>query len=177
MGLGARGGLGSLALKPVFAAWTDAGLRWLARYEGRPVWRGLLVGEPLVRVWEAGERAPASVALTGPGGRRTTLLVRGRRVEYADTQEPGHYRLEWEGAAGGRAHAETWAVNLDRASGEGDLTPAASVPWRPLRPSALRSDFDAAVSGSEARAGLLAVLAALLAFEAFLAAPRREESA
>lgn len=164
----------NLALKPVFAAWTDAGLRWLSRYEGRPRWRSLKVGERLVRTWAPGERLPTRVALRGPGGRRTALLVRERRVEYEDTREPGLYFLEWEGF-GGKPALEAWAVNLDRAAGESDLTPAAVLPWKALRPERLREDFEAAVHGREARAGLLAAAALLLLLEAGLAAPRRQE--
>ncbi|MEK7745749.1 MAG: hypothetical protein AAB576_03720, partial [Elusimicrobiota bacterium] len=107
------------------------------------------------------------------GGRRTALLVRERRVEYEDTREAGLYFLEWEGE-GGRAALEAWAVNLDRASGESDLTPAAVLPWRTRRPERLREDFEAAVHGREARTGLLGAAAALLLLELALSAPSRE---
>ena len=165
----------NLSLKPVFAAWMDSGLRWLARYDGRPLWRSLKVGEPLARVWEPSERAPSRVSLRGPGGRRTVLLVKDRRVAYDDTREPGLYVLEWEGGPedGARPVAEAWAVNLDRAGGESDLSAAASVPWKTMRPASLREDFDAAVHGREARTGLLAAALLLLLLELVLSAPPR----
>ncbi|MBI5597824.1 MAG: BatA domain-containing protein [Elusimicrobia bacterium] len=165
----------NLSLKPVFAAWVDAGVRWLARYDGRPRWRALKVGEPLERVWDPSERAPSRVSLRGPGGRRTALLVKDRRVVFEDTREPGHYVLEWDGGPedGARPVAEAWAVNLDRSGAESDLTPAAVPPWKALRPGSLREDFDAAVHGREARSGLLAAALLLLLVELVLSSPPR----
>lgn len=164
----------NLALKPLFTAWADSGLRWLSRYEGEPQWRALKVGEHLIRTWAPGERVPSRVALRGPGGRRTVLLVRERRIEYEDTREPGLYFLEWEGT-GGKASLEAWAVNLDRSLGESDLAAPSIIPWKTLRPEHIREDFETAVHGREARTGLLGAVAALLLLELALSAPRREK--
>lgn len=166
----------NLALKPVFAALADVGLRHLTRYEGRESWRSLRVGEPISRAWAPGERAPSKVVVRGPGGRRTTLIVSDRRVEYSDTREPGIYVLQPLGGVEDGAEAEVYAVNADRGGAEGDLTPAKGLPWIPLGLDTAREDFLRGVYGREAQGAVLA--AVLLAFwlESLLSRPRRAEA-
>ncbi|MFH1726022.1 MAG: BatA domain-containing protein [Elusimicrobiota bacterium] len=182
-------GWSNLALKPVFTAWVDVGLRWLSRYSGRQKWRTLSVGEPIVRVWASGEAAPPRAQVRGPGGRRAVLIVRDRRLEYQDTREPGMYFLRpmggtdtgrepgssaqrQEGRWGADASPEAFAVNLDRTGPEGDLAPVSKPPWTSLRPDALREDFLRSVYGREVRTGALALVLVLLVMEAFLCRPR-----
>lgn len=168
----------NLALKPVFTAWVDTGLRHLTGYTGRVKWRTLKVGEPIRRAWTAGELAPGKVQIRGPAGRRTMLLVRDRKVEYGDTREPGLYFLHplgasRPGAGGGDSSSgvEAYAVNVERSTGEPDLTPAARLPWTRLRPDKLREDFFRSVYGREGRTGALLLIVLLLALESFLARP------
>lgn len=164
----------NLALKPVFAAWLDVGLRHLTRYTGRQVWRTLKVGEPIVREFPPGEGVPAKMQVRGPGGRRTTLLVQGRKVVFRDTRTPGIYFLQATGG-GEDGSPEAYAVNLDRGGPEGDLSPAARPPWRMLRPDNLRKDFLRSVYGREIRTGTLAVVLLALLLEMLLARPRRKD--
>ncbi|HBL16025.1 MAG TPA: hypothetical protein DD417_04490 [Elusimicrobia bacterium] len=69
---------------------------------------------------------------------------------------------------------EVFAVNLDRAGPEGDLTPASRPPWTALRPEALREDFLRVVYGREVRAWMLALVLALTLLEFLLSRPFRE---
>ena len=160
----------NLALKPAFAAWVDAGLRHLTRYSGRADWRTLKVAEPIVKVWEAGDQPPSKVEVRGPGGRRTTLLVVGRRLEYRDTREPGLYFLHPLGTE--ETATETYAVNLDRGGFESDLAPSAKPPFIGLRPDALREDFLRSVYGRELRTGALMLVLLIFLAETLLSSPR-----
>ncbi len=164
----------NLALKPVFAAWLDAGLRHLTRYTGQQVWRTLKVGEPIVREYLPGEGVPAKMQVRGPGGRRTTLLVQGRKVVYRDTRTPGIYFLQPIGGAGDGS-PEAYAVNLDRAGPEGDLSAPVRPPWRALHPETLREDFLRSVYGREIRTGILGFVLLALLLETLLARPRRRD--
>ena len=167
-------GWSNLALKPVFTAWADVGLRWLTRYSGREQWRTVRVGESIKRRWGGGEHPPAKVQIRAPGGRRSSLLVRDRQIDFSDTREPGFYFLR-PLTGEGDARPEVFAVNVDRASGEGDLTPAVRTPFHGLvRPETLREDFLRAVYGSEARTAALGLALMLLLLELFLARPRRK---
>ncbi|MFH2202886.1 MAG: DUF4159 domain-containing protein [Elusimicrobiota bacterium] len=160
----------NLALKPVFAAWLDVGLRYLTRYSDRLQWRTLHVDEPIVRVWGGGENVPPKVQLRGPDGRRTTLLVHERQVSYPDTRTPGLYYLQ---AAVEGAPVEAYAVNVDRSGPEGDLTPARDAPWLGLRPEAAQEDFLRSVYGREVRTGALALALLILFLELLLSRPRK----
>ncbi|HVE13637.1 MAG TPA: BatA and WFA domain-containing protein, partial [Elusimicrobiota bacterium] len=134
----------NLGAKPAFAALVDAAVSRLGRYDGAIRWRALRAGDPLVRVWEAGEAAPARVLVRAPGGRSVQAPVRARRLEYRDTAQPGLYVLS--GAAPGGAD-EAYAVNLDRSDGESDLAPAARPPWSELGLEAIGEDFARLVRG------------------------------
>jgi hypothetical protein len=161
----------NLALKPIFAAWMDVGLRHLSGYSGRQAWKTLQVGEPIKRHWGAGEAVPSKVQIRGPGGRRSTLLVRDRQISFQETRAPGLYFLQpVGGGAGGRP--EVFAVNLDRTGPEGDLRVSGKLPWVGLRPEYLREDFLRAVYGREIRTGALALALLLLLLEAWFARPR-----
>lgn len=169
-------GWSNLALKPVFTAWTDVGLRWLSRYSGREQWRTVSVGEPIARVWDGGEQAPAQVQIRAPGGRRSTVLVKDRKIVFSDTREPGLYFLQPVGGEGD-SPAEVFAVNADRSTGESDLSAAPRAPFHAtLGEGALREDFLRAVYGREARTAALGLLMLLALLEAGLARPRRRDS-
>ncbi|PCI38586.1 MAG: hypothetical protein COB53_04535 [Elusimicrobia bacterium] len=163
----------NLALKPVFTAWTDVGLRWLTRYSGREQWRTLHVGESIKRVWGGGEQAPTKVQIRAPGGRRSTLLVRDRGIVFSDTREPGFYFLT-PVTGEGDVRPEVFAVNVDRTSGEGNLAPSPrSIFHGRIHPETLREDFLRSVYGREARTAALGLALVLLLLEMFLARPRR----
>lgn len=159
----------NLALKPVFTAWLDVGLRHLTRYVGREQWHTLRVGEPITRVWRAGEKTPGKVQIRGPDGRRATLLVRERAIRFTDTRIPGHYFLQ---GVGDDSTVETYAVNADRSGPEGDLSRPRVSPWAALRPEAVREDFLQFVYGKEIRTSVLAVVLLLLLLELMLSRPR-----
>ena len=160
----------NLALKPVFTAWLDVGLRYLSGYSGRESWRTLNVGDPIVRIWAPGDVVPARVQIRGPGGKRASIIVRDRKVEYADTREPGMYFLQ---SALDDAAAEAYAVNSSRVGPEGDLTASAAPPWRALRIDDLKTDFLRAVYGREVRTGVLAAAVVCLLLELLLSRPRQ----
>lgn len=160
-------GWSNLALKPVFTALLDTGLCHLTGFGGRSLWRGLRVGEPLERVWGPKESVPARVEVTAPGGGRTSLLVRERRISYPHTRTPGLYFLRSLAGEEG-ASAEAYAVNADRSGPEGDLRPW-EPPWRLLRPQALREDYLSAVYGREARTWALGLALLMLLAESWLA--------
>jgi hypothetical protein len=166
-------GWSNLALKPVFTAWTDVGLRWLTRYSGREQWRTVKVGDSLERSWGGGEQAPVKVQVRAPGGRRSSVIVKNRRMEFSDTREPGFYFVQPVGGDGA-AQAEVFAVNVDRATGESDLSPAPRPPFHEtLSPASLREDFLRAVYGREVRTAALGLALLIVLFELFLARPRR----
>lgn len=157
----------NLALKPAFAPWVLFVLDQLAPGRRAPETLETTVGRPIVRVWAADEAAPARVRLRGPDGRGATLFVRDRRVESAPTEAPGLYELAEEGTQ--RRHV--FAVNVDRASGESDLSPLSPAPWKAAPAADLVPAFRAEVFGRDARRGFLAAAAALLLLEMALALP------
>lgn len=164
----------NLALKPPFAPWLQNVLEALSPEEDRrSESRDVKVGAALRRSWDASEAAPGSVRLRGPDGRAQTLYVRGRAVESPAIEKPGLYAMTEEGTG----RTTVFAVNLDRASGESDLTPLAQAPWAPVRWDDLVAQFRLRVFGRDARAGALAAAAALLALEMLLALPRQAAAA
>ncbi|OIO07448.1 MAG: hypothetical protein AUJ52_10340 [Elusimicrobia bacterium CG1_02_63_36] len=163
----------NLALKPVFTAWTDVALRWLSRYSGREQWRTVSIGEPIERNWDGGEQAPVKVQIRAPGGRRSSLLVKDRKIVFSDTREPGLYFLQPVGGEGD-SPTEAFAVNADRSSGESDLSPAPRMPFHALlNAGSVREDFLRAVYGRETRTAALGLVMLLALLEAALARPRR----
>ena len=156
----------NLALKPVFAPWVAAILARLAPDEGTQV-RAFKVGESIARRWPAQEPAPAAVRLRSPEGRSTTLWLKGRRVESAPVPSPGLYVMSEEGP-----RREVYAVNLDRSSREGDLTPEPRPPWKDLDADALAEQFRLAVYGEDVRGAVLSAAVALIALELLLALPK-----
>ncbi len=159
----------NLPLKPPFAPWIQAALDSLSpEAERRSETFELKVGEPLRRTWGQTEAAPDSVRLRGPDGRAETLWLRGRAVEYLATEKPGLYAMTEEGSGRQRVYA----VNVDRASGESDLTPAPSPPWTPVPVEDLLAQFELKVYGRDARSYALAGAASLLILEMLLALPR-----
>jgi hypothetical protein len=158
---------GNLPVKPVYAALVGGSLS-LLREPGEGA-RSFAVkaGEPIVRTWSFGEPSPARVRVRSPEGRVAALWVNDRRVEFADTARPGLYAMEAEGAA-----ARVYAVNLDRGSGESDLSVPDSPPWTGLRADSLLEDFWLKARGREGRTAALAAAAAFLFFEMLLALPR-----
>jgi hypothetical protein len=153
----------NLGLKPVFPALVDMGLRHLTGYKGSQIWRTFKVGDPIIRVFEAREPAPAQVAVRSPDGRRTTLWVRDRKAEFTDTGAPGVYFLEF--VAGSKTHVEAYAFNLDREGPEGDLQPVKKFPGRMLKQESLHEDFFREIYGREVRSALLGLVLALWILE------------
>jgi hypothetical protein len=164
----------NLPLKPPFAPFVQAALDAVSQPGSRGTeTRDLKVGQAIRRVWEESEPAPGSVRLRGPDGRSETLWLRGRAVEYAGAEKPGLYALTEEGSSRRRVYA----VNLDRATGESDLSPLPSPPWKPLRADDLAAQFALKVYGRDARSAALAGAAALLVLEMLLALPRSAAAA
>jgi hypothetical protein len=157
----------NLALKGAFVALVEQALSRLTGFEGGKSSRNVLVGEPFAREWGPKERAPAKAEVVSPDGRRTAVAVRENRAVFSDTRFPGLYSLRPSGSGA----QEAFAVNADRSSGEGDAR-SADVPWRLLRPEALREDFLLAVYGREARTAVLALALLLLGLEFLLDRPR-----
>ncbi|MEK7747333.1 MAG: DUF4159 domain-containing protein, partial [Elusimicrobiota bacterium] len=151
----------------VFTALLDTGLCHLTGYGEETSWRSLRVAEPLERVWGPKESVPARVEITAPGGGRTSLLVRERRIRYPHTRQPGLYFLRSLSSEDG-SEAEAYAVNADRSGSEGDIRPW-DPPWILLRPQALREDYLAAVFGREARTWALGLALLALLAESWLA--------
>lgn len=166
---------GNLALKPVFAAWLEAGLSAVIAPEAR---RGEVlhakVGEVLSWTWGPAEAAAVSVRLRAADGKTARLWPKDRRVSYSDTRTPGLYEMLEEGGSGRR---RVFAVNLDLASGESDLSPDPSPPWTRAKPAELAAGLRRAALGREARAPVLALAAGFLFLEMVLALPRAAAAA
>lgn len=156
----------NIGLKPVFVPWVQACLSLTLPPAEELGARSARVGEALVRRWRPDEPAPQSVRVRGPDGRRATLVVRERRAELPAAESPGLY--EFEEPSGARM---TFAVNLDRAKGESELSPLASPPWIPVDPEALAEAFVSEVYGKDRRGWVLALAALLLAAEMLLSLP------
>jgi hypothetical protein len=164
----------NLPLKPAFAPLLQAVLDAVSPPGERlSQTRDLKIGQPLRRVWEENEAAPASVRLRGPDGKSQTVWLRGRAVEFSGTDRPGLYTMTEEGSG----RRTQYAVNLDRSTGESDLAPLPAPPWTPLRADDLALQFRLKVYGRDARAGALAAAASLLILEMLLALPRRAAAA
>lgn len=157
----------NIALKPAFAPLVQSVIERLSPSRRKSEALEARVGQPLIREWAADEAAPARVRLRAPDGRGATLFVRDRRVESAPTQTPGLYELVEEGTE--RRHV--YAVNLDRASGESDLTPLSPAPWTSVPAAELPARFRSEVFGRDARKGFLVAAASLLLLEMALALP------
>lgn len=158
----------NLPVKPVFAPWVKAVLDSLTpASQRRSEVLETLVGEPIERAWGPDEAAPGRVRLRGPDGRAATLYVSDRRVASAPTTQPGLYELTEEGSG----KRSVYAVNLDRSTGESDLTPLADPPWKALKPAELAVDFRREVYGRDATGGFLGAAAALLLLEMLLSLP------
>ncbi|OGR82331.1 MAG: hypothetical protein A3J74_04095, partial [Elusimicrobia bacterium RIFCSPHIGHO2_02_FULL_57_9] len=158
----------NMALKPLFALWVQDILDSIAPGSKTTENYDLKVGQPLLRVWDTQEPAPASVRLRDPEGRSTTLWLKDRRVEYEQTIVPGLYSL----SAHASGRQSVYAVNLDRSSGESDLTPLSEPPWKMVKLENLAADFWLEVYGREARGALLGLALACLFLEMFLSLPR-----
>lgn len=162
-------GWSNLALKPLFTALVPGLLDRLWPAAARTERLEARVGEPLERLWGPDEPAPSRLRLRSPDGRATLLSAAGRRVAWLDTDRPGLYVMTEEGPSG---RSFTWAVNADRSTGEGDLTPAEDPPWTPLDAGDLAADFWLEAGGRDARPVALLAAAGLLALEMALSLPR-----
>ncbi len=160
----------NLAVKPAFAAWVEAVMENLSAEapQARSESLDVKVGAPLIHRWPLDKPAPASVALRGPEGRETTLWLKDRRIEYGRTLTPGLYMLTEHGSG----RRSITAVNLDRGTGESDLTALENPPWRPIPSDALISGFALRVYGRNARGAALFLVALLLLLEMFLVLPK-----
>lgn len=166
-GLGSR--WGNMALKPFFAPWLERSLKLMA--PGPPRLRALggPVGRSLEMAWESRVAAPQAALVTNPKGRSLKIWVRDRRANFDGTDRPGLYRVE--DLPGG--NDRVYAVNLDPTSGESELEPEPSPPWKTLSPESFRRDFDQAVRGRPLSGALLAFAALVLCLEMLLSLPRR----
>lgn len=159
----------NLPVKPAFAPLLELAFgRATAATSRRSETLELKVGRPLERSWPEDEPAPASVRLRGPDGRATTLWLKNRRVASAPLELPGLYALTEEGSG----RRLVYAVNLDRAGGESDLTPMSDPPWRALSADDLAGDFEREVYGRPARLPALGAAAVAAALEMLLALPQ-----
>ncbi len=163
--------VGNLPLKPAFAPLMDKILG--ALYVPRPPVRNFeaVSGRPLTIAWDS-SRLPGAVSITSPSGRAVKLWPdpATRSLSYAGCREPGFYALQ-EIPSGKRA---AYACNLDRSSGESDLTPQPNPPWRRLRPAEASGDFRQAVYGKNMSAPSLGALLALLSLETLALVPWRK---
>jgi hypothetical protein len=155
----------NLGLKPFFVPWARACLALSVPASAADEARRVKVGDPIVRSWSGGEAAPDRVSVRTPDGRRTTIEVSGRKAVLPEAGAPGLYVFE----DGGRDVA--FAADLDPSSGESDLTPASSPPWRPSSVDALDGEFLDAVYGKDLSGWLLGLAALLLLLEMGLSLP------
>jgi hypothetical protein len=158
----------NLGLKPVFVAWARACLALTLPPGAGAEAASARVGRPLVETWAHDRPAPDRVAVRLPGGRRTALEVRDRRAVLPSADAPGLY--EFESPDGARM---VFAVNLDPATGESDLTPLSSPPWTAVAPQDLDAAFTAAVYGRDRRGWALGLAALALCAEMLLSLPLR----
>ncbi|MDE1976939.1 MAG: DUF4159 domain-containing protein, partial [Elusimicrobia bacterium] len=154
----------NLAIKPVFAAWAQTALEEILPAEPRLKSLSLKIGEPILRRWAETEAAPASVRVASPDGRSAPVWLKNRTLDFPDTDAPGLYSVS--DAAG-----QNWiyAVNLDRSSGESDLTEMSSPPWQAVPARENAAFFSSLIHGRSARNRLLAAAALVLALEMLLA--------
>lgn len=155
----------NLAAKPVFVPLMKSFARYLARpaEEERPA--DLLVGD----VFRA-RRLPGAVIRT-PSGNLERPDQNGGSLSFSATAEPGLYTL----LSGNRA-VTSFAVNLDAASGEGELGPAARGAIRELcgitpqyiPPENWENRFRSLIAGKELTRWMLFFALLLLALESWL---------
>ncbi|MHB9154134.1 MAG: BatA domain-containing protein [Endomicrobiales bacterium] len=163
--------------KPVFAPLLQGMLRHTVRAPGEEENRSLRVGEAYRHARVAGAE------IVGPSGRRSKPPASGDEMSFADTEEPGIYRL-----FSGNREIASFAVNVDGRRGEGDLAPAAASrlreyfgdnPVAALSQSAWENEFIAVLTGKDISRQTAAAVFLLLIAEILLAhtrAPRREKN-
>ncbi len=157
-------GWSNLGLKPLFIPWARASLALTVAEAASDAARSVKVGEPITRIWSSGEAAPDKVTIRSPDGRRTTLLVTGRKAVLPEAALPGLYVVE-------DGREMIFAVNLDASKGESDLMQAPSPPWRATDVDTLDNEFMDAVYGKDMSAWLLGLAVLMLILEMMLALP------
>ncbi len=162
----------NLAIKPVFPVWAQTALEGVLPAAPRLKSLSLKVGDPIVRRWPETQAAPASVRVALPDGRSAPVWLKNRTLDFPDTDAPGLYSVS--DAAG-----QNWiyAVNLDRSSGESDLTETSSPPWQAVPAHESAAFFSSLIHGRSARKRLLAAAALILALEMLLALGPRAAAA
>ena len=110
--------LGDFPLKPVFLPFTKALVEYLAGNEGASSKSQIKCGEVFMREPRGGRVKSASVR--GPGDSNLSAEVSDGKVFVKETEEPGIYKLSVV-EAGGAQLSESFAVNVDAASGESAL--------------------------------------------------------
>jgi hypothetical protein len=164
----------NLPSKPLFPVLCRQTLAYLAGRVSAPEGRRLLAGQPYEETLE--DASVSSVDVLRPDGTADAAPVRGRKLRYEKTDEPGVYRVT--GGREGRDLA-AFAVNVDAGSGEGDparipegrlegLIPAREVLWvRYPEPAAAK--FRERVRGKDLTSALALAALALFALETLLA--------
>jgi hypothetical protein len=120
----------TLPLTNFYLPFVQSAVRYLA--SGAVADRNVEPGRPLVCEVEAPPEAAAATLFTPDGSKVELAVLRfGRRgeVRFADTQQPGRYRLVLRG--GGSERTFHYVVAAPRV--ESDLTPLTEQRWRELR--------------------------------------------
>jgi hypothetical protein len=155
----------NLPLKPIFAAWLSACLGRLTAEQAPTRQADAVVGQALTR--EAPKQGAGEAWVETPDRRRVRAQVRGSRLQFDGTDAPGIY---WLDLAGRR---EPFAVNLDRSTGEGELT-RAETGFSPIDPAQPAESLRAQFYGREARWALLYAVLLFMGGELALSGARRD---
>ncbi|MHB2025778.1 MAG: DUF4159 domain-containing protein [Elusimicrobiota bacterium] len=157
--------VGNLALKPIFLAWLKTALdAALPAGAIKAHDLSLKIGEPIIQTWPPDAAAPNFVRVRRPDGKEAVVWLKNRILEFTDTSEPGLYTINAESEK-----PRAYAVNLDRSSGESDLSPFKFPPWTPIPAASAAARFKILVYGQAVRGALLILAAFLLALEMLLA--------
>ncbi|MBI4051489.1 MAG: DUF4159 domain-containing protein [Elusimicrobia bacterium] len=162
----------NFALKPAFPLFLRHLLDHLAGNDLSQM-QQLEIDAPYERAWSLPEQMPVQAWIQTPNQKRTKPVRQGPRLKFSDTTQPGLYTLEIP--QNQVLEEEYFAVNLDRRSQEGDLTPAAPIPWKNLKFNRLQEDFQQYLYGIEMTSSLLGIVLLLFMMETLLAFPKGRE--
>ncbi len=156
--------------RPLYAPFMTGLMRYVSGVDYKEERTSYTIGETYRK------KAPAGTEIITPAGLRVKPSYDGTEIYFGDTNEPGIYRVY----SGGK-EISSFAVNLDRKSGEGDLTPVAKGALKEyfkgsavieMPASGWEKYFVSIVSGKDVTREALAVLFLLLLLEVLLANPK-----